>query len=93
MWEKMLYNIIHHVKTGYGTTYKHNKYTNESSIIGPGKGAKSAGAACATITMPMLKAYDKLAHGLQFYNPFQQLQYFNKANMFVDNTSEYMNSF
>ena len=93
MWEKTLYNIEHHVKTGFGTTRKYNKYSAENPIIGPGQGAKSAGAACTIITTPMLRIYDKLAHGLQFCDPTQQLEYVNKAKMFVDDTSKYMNNF
>ena len=93
MLEKTLYNIIHHVKTGFGTTYKNNKYTKEHPIIGPGQGTKSAGAACTTITTPMLQIYNELAHGLQFCDPTNQIEYVNKAKMFVDNTSKYMNKF
>jgi hypothetical protein len=93
MWEQTLYSIVHSVKTALGLSKDTYSYSTTSPIIGPGQGSMGGPAACSTITSPLLTAMDRLAHGLTFTSPDQQVHYETRAKMFIDDNSNYSNDF
>jgi hypothetical protein len=93
MWEQTLYSIVHSVKTALGLSPGTYTYSTESPIIGPGQGSMGGPAACSTITSPLLTAMDRLAHGLTFTSPDQQVHYATRAKMFIDDNTNYSNDF
>ena len=93
LWEKVLFNTEHRVKTGYGTSTETYKYTDEIPIIGPGQGSKGAPAACTTMTIPLLRTLDKLATGVTFTSPTQEITYKATAKMYIDDNTTYSNKF
>jgi hypothetical protein len=93
MWEKVLYNVIHRVKTGFGTSTKGCSFTDDSPIYGPGQGSKGGPGSCSTATSILIDAMAKLCYGLTFTDPAQQQQYTTTANMFVDDASNCTNNF
>jgi hypothetical protein len=48
MWESVLYNIVHRVKTGFGLSKGGYSYSPESPIYGPGQGSKGGPSSCST---------------------------------------------
>jgi hypothetical protein len=93
MWEQTLYSIVHSVKTALGLSPGTYTYSDISPIIGPGQGSMGGPAACSTITSPLLSAMDRLAHGLTFTSPDQQVHYATRAKMFIDDNTNYSNDF
>jgi hypothetical protein len=84
MWENVLYNIVHRVKTGFGLSKGGYSYSPDSPIYGPGQGSKGGPSSCSTMTSILIDGMPKLCHGLQFTDPNQQLQYTSTVNMFVE---------
>jgi len=93
IWERTLYNIIHSVKTALGHSSASYQYTPDTPIIGPGQGSRGGPAACSVATSPLLTSMDRLAHGIYFLDPQQQLFYSACAKMFVDDNTNYSNKF
>ena len=83
-WEKVLKTTEHKVKTGYGISQKSYKSTPSSPIIGPGQGSRGAPAACATMTIPLLRTLDRLAKGAHFISPDKSINYKATAKMYID---------
>jgi hypothetical protein len=93
MWERTLYHIVHSVKTALGHSTASYEYTPATPIIGPGQGSRGGPAACSIATSPLLTSMDRLAHGISFTDPQQQLFYSACAKMFVDDNTNYSNKF
>ena len=93
MWLKTLSHGVHSVKTGFGLTKGSYSSSTEHPLVRPGQGSKGGPAACSMITSPLLKVMDKLATGISFTEPLQQLQYATKALMFIDDNTNYSNHF
>jgi hypothetical protein len=93
MWEQVLYNVIHRVKTGFGTSTDGYSFTDDSPIYGPGQGSKGGPGSCSTATSILIDAMAKLCYGLNFTDPAQQEQYTTTVNMFVDDASNCTNKF
>jgi hypothetical protein len=47
MWEQVLYNIVHKLKTGFGLSKEGYAFSNDSHIYGPGQGRRAAALARA----------------------------------------------
>ena len=92
-WERTIYNIEHRIKTGYGVSKGKYRYSNLNPIIGPGQGSGGAMAAYATITTPLLMAMDRLANGAEYSSPDESFNYNVKAQMYVDDNTNYYNEF
>ena len=93
MLKKVLFNTEYGVKTGYGTSMSTYKYTDKIPIRGPGEGSKEAPTACTTMTIPLLCTVDKLATGVTFTSPLQNITYKTAAKMFIDDNKTYSNKF
>jgi hypothetical protein len=93
MWELTLYHIFHSVKTALGVSPSSYQYTPDTPVIGPGQGSHGGPAACSIATSALLKSMDRIAHGIAFSNPTQQLQYSACAKMFVHDNTNYSNKF
>jgi hypothetical protein len=93
MWEQVLYNIIHKVKTGFGISTSGYSFTTESPIHGPGQGSKGGPSSCSTVTSILIDSMTRLFHGLKFSDPSQQTWYATATNMFIDDASNCANSF
>jgi hypothetical protein len=87
MWEKVLYNVIHKVKTGLGLSKGGYAFTPESPIYGPGQGSRSGPGSCSTMTSLLIDGMPRLCHGIQFMDPGQQLEYTATVRMSVDDAS------
>lgn len=93
MCEKTLHYIEHSIKTTFGISRQHYKYSKNMPIIGPDQGSRAAMGACTTITTPLLHTMDRLADRLCFTSPDQQYEYKTTAKIFVDNNRTYNNDF
>jgi hypothetical protein len=93
MWEQVLYNIVHKVKTGFGLSKDRHTFSNDSPIYGPGQGSRGGPGSCSTMTSILIDGMPKLCNGLHFTDPGQQLQYASSVNMFVDDASNCTNLF
>ena len=92
-WGKVLKTTEHKVKTGYGISRNSYKSTESSPIIGPGQGSRGAPAACATMTIPLLRTLDKLSTGAHFTFPDKTIRYKAMAKMYIDDNTTYSNHF
>jgi hypothetical protein len=93
MWEKVLYNVVHEVKTGFDITIDWCSFTPDSPIYGPGQGSKGGPGSCSTMTSILIDGMPWLCHGLQFTDPAQSLEYTATVSMFLDDASNSMNKF
>jgi hypothetical protein len=93
MWEQVLSNVVHRVKTGFGLSKDSYKYSTASPIHGPGQQSKGGSASCSTMTSVLIDGMPKLCHDLHFTDLSQALQYTATVKMFVDDASNYTNSF
>jgi hypothetical protein len=93
MWEQVLYNIVHKVKTGFGLSNEGYIFSSDSPIYGPGQGSRGGPGSCATMTSVLIDGMPRLCNGLQFTNPAQQLQYTATVKMFIDDISNCTNRF
>jgi hypothetical protein len=93
MWEQVLHNIVHQVKTGFGISKQSYSFSEDSPIHGPGQGSKGGPASCSTKTSILIDCMATLGHGLQFSDPSQQLSYTSTVQMFVDDASNGTNTF
>jgi hypothetical protein len=87
MWEQVLQNVVHQVKTAYGVSAATYTSTDNSPIHGPGQGSRGGPASCSTMTPLLLEGIYRLGHGLTFSDPSQHLQYKTTSNMFIDDAS------
>jgi hypothetical protein len=72
MWEQVLHNVIHKVKTGFGISTDGYSYSDSSPIHGPGQGLRDGPGSCSTATSLLIDAMTRLCHGIQLCNPSQQ---------------------
>jgi hypothetical protein len=93
MWEKVLHNVVHKVKTGFGITTQSYAFSPDSPIHGPGQGSKGGPSSCSTMTSVLIDGMSRLCHGLQFTDPSQSLEYTAAVSMFMDNASNITNKF
>jgi hypothetical protein len=93
MWEKVLYNVVHKVKTGFGLSKGGYAFTPDSPIYGPGQGSRRGPGSCSTMTSLLIDGIPRLCHGIQFTDPSQQLEYTATVSMFVDDASNSTNNF
>jgi hypothetical protein len=93
MWEQVLHNIVHKVKTGFGLSTSGYSFTPASPIHGPGQGSKGGPSSCSTMTAILIDGMPKLCHGIQFTDPQQQLAYTATVSMFIDDVSNTTNHF
>jgi hypothetical protein len=93
MWEQVLHNIEHKVKTAYGISHECYSFAPTSLIHGPGQGSKGGTSSCPTLTSILIDGMPRLCNGLQFTDPAQQLQYEATVNIFVDVASNGTNRF
>jgi hypothetical protein len=93
MWEKVLYNGVHKVKTGFGLSKGGYAFTPGSPIYGPGQGSRGGPGSCSTMTSLLIDGMPRLCHGIQFTDPSQQLEYTVTVSMFVDDASNSTNNF
>jgi hypothetical protein len=93
MWEQVLHNIVHKVKTAYGISNNSYSFTPTSPIHGPGQGSKGGTSSCSTLTSVLLDGMPRLCHGMTFTDPAQKLQYDATVKMFVDDASNGTNRF
>jgi hypothetical protein len=93
IWEHVLYNIVHKVKTGLGISTSGYAFTEASPIYGPGQGSRGGPGSCSTATSILIDSMAKLCHGLQFSDPSQQTLYTTTTNIFVDDASNCTNNF
>jgi hypothetical protein len=93
MWEQVLKNVVHRVKTAHGISKATYKYTEDSPIHGPHQGSKGGPASCSTLTSLLIEGMDRLCHGLTFCDPAQSIAYETTTNMFIDDASNCTNSF
>jgi hypothetical protein len=70
MWESVLYNIVHQVKTGFGLS-KGGYNFSPGSLYGPGQGSKGGPSSCSTMTSIPIDDMPRLCNGLQFTDPHQ----------------------
>jgi hypothetical protein len=88
MWENVLHNVVHKVKTGYAYSF-----SPESPIHGPGQGSKAGPGSCSTMTSILIDGMPRLCNGIKFTDPTQQLQYEATVSMLVDDASNSTNHF
>jgi hypothetical protein len=50
MWEQVLHNIVHKVKTSFGTSTSGYSFSSDTLIHGPGQGSKGGPSSCSTMT-------------------------------------------
>jgi hypothetical protein len=93
MWEQVLHNIIHKVKTGFSISNDGYSYSDNSPIHGPGQGSRGGPGSCSTAMSLLIDAMHHLCHGLRLCNPSQQTVYTTTTNMFVDDASSCTNWF
>jgi hypothetical protein len=93
MWEKVLYNVVHKVKTGFGITKESYAFSPDSPIHGPGQGSKGGATSCSTMTSALIDGMPRLCHGLQFTDPAQSLEYTTTVSVFMDDASNSTNKF
>jgi hypothetical protein len=93
MWEQVLYNVVHRVKTAHGISAGAYAYSDTSPIHGPGQGSKGGPASCSTATSLLIEGMDTLCHGLSFCNPSQSRHYTTTTDMFIDDASNCANNF
>jgi hypothetical protein len=93
MWEQVLQNVVHQVKTAYGISEATYTCTAKSPIHGPGQGSKGGPASCSTMMSLLLEGMDRLGYGLTFSDSSQHLQYKMTSNMFIDDASNCTNDF
>jgi hypothetical protein len=93
MWEQVLHNIVHKVKTAYVISNISYSFTPTSRIHGPGQGSKGGTSSCSTLTSVLLDGMPRLCHGMTFTDPAQKLQYDATVKMFVDDASNGTNRF
>jgi hypothetical protein len=93
MWGKVLYNVVHKVKTGFGITNAGYSFTPDFPIYGPGQGSKGRPGSCSTMTSILIDGMPRLCHRLQFTDPAQSLEYTATVSMFVDDASNSTNKF
>jgi hypothetical protein len=93
MWEQVLHNIVHKVKTGFGLSTDGYSFTTASPIHGPGQGLKGCPSSCSTMTSILIDGMPKLCHGIKFTDPQQQLEYTATVSMFIDDASNATNIF
>jgi hypothetical protein len=93
MWEQVLHNIVHKVKTGFGLSTDGYSFTTASPIHGPGQGSKGGPSSCSTMTSILIDGMPKLCHGIKFIDPQQQLEYTATVSMFIDDASNATNNF
>jgi hypothetical protein len=93
MWEKVLYNAIHKVKTGFGLSKGGYAFTPESPIYGPGQGSRGGPGSCSPMTSVLIDGMPRLCHGLQCTDPGQQLEHTATVSMFVDDASNSTDNF
>jgi hypothetical protein len=93
MWEKVLHNIVHTVKTGYELSNASYSFSAEAPIHGPGQGCRAGPSSCSTMTSVLIDGMPRLCNGIQFTDPTQQLQYEAVVSMFMDDASNGTNSF
>jgi hypothetical protein len=93
MWEQVLHNIVHKVKTGFGMAKGGYSFTQDSPIHGPGQGSRGGPSSCSMMTLILIDGMPRLCHRLNFTDPSQQLQYTATVSMFVDDASNGTNRF
>jgi hypothetical protein len=93
MWEQVLLNVVHQVKTAYGVSKGHYKGSDQPPIHGPRQGSRGGPASCSTMTPLLIEGMDRLCHGLTFCDPSQTHQYKTTTNMFIDDASNCTNEF
>jgi hypothetical protein len=94
MWEQMLHNIVHRVKTAYGLSKTLYTHTTTSPIHDPGQGSRGGPGSCSTMTSALIEAMDRLAHGYTLCDPSQRLQHASTVKMSViDDASNASGSF
>jgi hypothetical protein len=71
MWEQVLLNVVHRVKTAYGISSASYTYEAHSPIHGPGQGSHGGPSSCSTMTTLLIEGTDQLCHGLTFCDPSQ----------------------
>jgi hypothetical protein len=93
MWEQVLHNIVHKVKTGFGTANGGYSFTQDSLFHGPGQGSRRGPSSCPTMTSILIDGMPHLSHGLNFTDPSQQLQYTATVSMFENDAPNSTNRF
>jgi hypothetical protein len=93
MWEEVLHNIVHKVKTGFGISNDGYSYSDNSPTHSPGQCSQGGAGSCSTAITLLIDVIHRLCHGLQLCNPSQQTVYTTTTNMFVDDVSNYTNRF
>jgi hypothetical protein len=84
MWERSLANVVHCVKTAYGVSKASYQCSEVSPIHGPGQGSRGGPGSCSTMTSALIKAMDRLAHGVTLLDPARQIPYASMVKMFID---------
>jgi hypothetical protein len=92
-WFAVLQHHSHKVKTGHGISDGSYTYSDDSPIHGPGQGSRGGPGSCVISTSVLLHAQDTLSHGVTFCDPAQQIQYLNRAAMFIDDNTSASNKF
>ncbi len=73
MWELTLPHIIHFIRTAFGDSSGSYVLSPQKCIEGPGQASKGGLTGCWTIMcFPLLKAQERLAHGILFYSPLKK---------------------
>jgi hypothetical protein len=67
MWEKVLYNIVHKVKTGFGLSKEGYTFSNDSPIFGPGQGSRGGPGSCSTMTSILIDGMPQLCNTIALH--------------------------
>ena len=80
------------MKTNFGVSKKHYKYSNNKKIWGLGQGIGWAGARWLVTSSVIDKIMQRECSGVQFSSPDQTVSVQKLTDMFVDDLNQYCNT-
>lgn len=87
--EQTLLNVVHYLKTGFGTSVGSYTSDENSRIYGVGQGSKAGPITWTAISSLLFEAQDRLGTGPTFHNPTGTLTHHRHSDGFVDDTTGY----
>jgi hypothetical protein len=87
--EQTLLQVVHFLKTGFGTSTASYTSDANSKIYGVGQGSKAGPVTWAAISSILFEVQDRLGTGLTFATPDRMIQHKRHSDGFVDDTTGY----
>ena len=88
-----LQHIQHRLRTAFGTSSDTYMSTDECEIHGQGQGSRSGPPTWVFVSALLLDCMDRMANGLHYTCPYQEIHHRRTNDAFVDDVTGYSNNF